>query len=294
MSSTRQTVSMIGLGQMGSALATAVLVPDLDVSVWNRSVAKSEQLAAQGAAVAHSVSDAVSRSEVIVVCLRGYDAAEALFRDEDVAPLLAGKIVVQLGNGVPTEVAAAAAWFSGQGAAYLDGSIMSYPDTVGSEACQVLVSGDPSAFEQCRPIFDAIGGDIRFLGADPMASAVINSSTLAFVYLNAHAFLTAAAMCDAADAPLDLLAELVGSFTSQMPPMLEQYVAMIDSGRYDSTTLRLATGADNLRAIADFGRQSGVDTRLIETAVRTLDEAAEAGHGINLAAVFETLRKPKD
>ena len=293
MDSTRRTVSMIGLGQMGSALATAVLVSELDVSVWNRSAAKCEALVARGAAVARSLSDAVSRSEVIVVCVRGYDAAEALFRDEDVAPLLAGKIVVQLGNGVPTEVAAAASWFSGQGAAYLDGSIMSYPNTVGSAACQVLVSGDPSAFEQCRPIFDAIGGDIRFLGPDPMASAVVNSSALAFLYLSTHAFLTAAAMCDAADAPLDLLAELVGSFTSQMPPMMEQYVAMIDSGNYDSTTLRLATGADNLRAIADFGRQSGVDTRLIETAVRTLDEANKAGHGVNLAAIFETLRKPK-
>lgn len=72
----------------------------------------------------------------------------------------------------------AAAWFAGHGVAYLDGSIMPLPDAVGSGECQVLVSGDPDAFDQCSPLFDAIGGDIRFLGSDPTASAVINSSGL--------------------------------------------------------------------------------------------------------------------
>lgn len=290
MSEEVQTVSMIGLGAMGSALARALLVTDLGVTVWNRSSDKCDALASEGAAVAGSISEAVDCSEVIVVCVRGYDVANDLFRDEGVVAQLAGKVVVQLGNGVPAEVSDAAHWFSEHGAAYVDGSIMTFPDAVGSADCQVLASGDPVAFERCRPVFDAIGGDIRFLGADPVASAVINASGLAFVYLTAHAFISAAALCDAADAPLDLFADVVGNFTTQMPAMFAEYVEMIGRGTYDSTTLRLASGADNLSAIAAFGRDRGVDVGLIDAALRVFDESASAEHGVNLASIFETLR----
>jgi 3-hydroxyisobutyrate dehydrogenase-like beta-hydroxyacid dehydrogenase len=287
----RETVSMIGLGQMGSALARAIAASDLDLTVWNRSDAKSRAFADQGASVAPSIGDAVAASDVIVVCVRGYDVAIALFDDPGTADSLAGKTLVQLGNGVPTEVAESASWFTARGAAYLDGSIMSYPDTVGTDDCQILVSGDPPAFERCEPLFDSLGGDIRFLGADPTASAVINTSALAFLYVNAHAFVSAAAMCDASGAPLDVLAAVIGNFTTMMPTMFDEYVAMIGTGSYDSTTLRLASGADNLRAIAEFGRASGVDTGLFDAALRTFDVSAAEGHGTNLAAIFEAVKR---
>ena len=201
--------------------------------------------------------------------------------------------MIQLGNGVPTEVSAAADWFTAQGAAYLDGSIIAFPDAVGTADCQVLVSGDPHSFERCEPVLDAIGGDVRFLGADPTASAVINTSGLAFVYVAAHAFVSAAAMCDASNAPLDLLADVVGKFTRQMPMMFGEYVDMIRAGNYDSTSLRLASGAENLHAITEFGRTIGVDTDLFESALRTMTASAAAGHGTNLAAVFEALKQQR-
>jgi 3-hydroxyisobutyrate dehydrogenase-like beta-hydroxyacid dehydrogenase len=228
----RPAVSMIGLGSMGSALAAAIASDGHDLTVWNRSAEKCLAVAERGASVVDSVGDAVSRSEVIVVCVRGYDVAGSLFQAPGAAPLLRGKTVIQLGNGVPTEVAEAAAWFADQGAAYLDGSIMTFPDAVGSAEGQVLVSGDPAAFQRCASVFDAIGGDVRFLGSDPTASAVINTSGLAFVYVAAHAFVSAAAMCDASGAPLDLLADVVGTFSAQMPAMFGEYVEMIAAGSY--------------------------------------------------------------
>ena len=66
-----RTVSMIGLGHMGTALASAIAGADHHLTVWNRSEAKCRALADRGAAVAESVGDAVSRSEVIVICVRG-------------------------------------------------------------------------------------------------------------------------------------------------------------------------------------------------------------------------------
>ena len=288
-----RTVSMIGLGHMGSALASAFVEAGHELTVWNRSDDKCEAFAERGAAVASSVGEAVSRSEVVVVCVRGYDVALELFDNRAAADSLDNKTLIQLGNGVPTEVTAAAEWFGSRGARYLDGSIMVFPDAVGTANCQVLVSGDSIAFEQSRSVLEALGGDIRFLGDEPTASAVINTSALAFVYVAAHAFVNSAAMCDASGAPLDLFADVVSTFTAKMPAMFAEYVSMIADGSYESSSLRLVTGAQNLQAIAEFGQASGVDTDLFESALRTMNESVTAGHGTNLAAVFEAVKRQR-
>jgi 3-hydroxyisobutyrate dehydrogenase-like beta-hydroxyacid dehydrogenase len=66
--SQHQTASMIGKGDMGAALAGALIDAGHDLTVWNRSDEKYRALADRGAAVASSVGDALSRSEVVVVC----------------------------------------------------------------------------------------------------------------------------------------------------------------------------------------------------------------------------------
>ncbi len=85
---------------------------------------------------------------------------------------------------------------------------------------------------------------------------MINTSALAFVYVAAHAFVSSAAMCGASGAPLDLFADVVGTFTAKMSPMFDEYVAMIAAGSYESSSLRLATGAQNLQAITEQSPQA--------------------------------------
>jgi hypothetical protein len=141
-------------------------------------------------------------------------------------------------------------------------------------------------------VLDAFGGDIRYLGQDPAASAVVNTAALAFVYAASHAFLGAAAMCDASGAALGTFGDVVGKFTAQLRPLFGEYVEMITARSYDSRNLRLATGADNLEAIIDFGRRAGVETGLFESALRDFRAAADLDKGVNLAATFEVLRPP--
>ena len=120
-----------------------------------------------------------------------------------------------------------------------------------------------------------------------------NTSALAFVDVAAHAFVSSAAMYDASGAPLDLFADAVSTLVAKMSPMFDEYVAMIAAGNYESSSLRLASGAQNLQAITEFGQASGVDTDLFESALRTLNASAEAGHGTNLAAVFEAVKRQR-
>ncbi len=60
---------MLGLGAMGSALATALLDSGRSVTVWNRTPGRAEGPVARGARAAGPVREAVTASPVVVACL---------------------------------------------------------------------------------------------------------------------------------------------------------------------------------------------------------------------------------
>ena len=97
-----QRVSVIGLGRMGSALATTLLEDHYKVTVWNRTAAKAEPLVEAGATLAASVNEAIDGSEEAwrsgerpIMCLGGSSkyvgtnlAATIVLEEALVVPLL--------------------------------------------------------------------------------------------------------------------------------------------------------------------------------------------------------------
>ena len=47
--------------------------------------------------------------------------------------------------------------------------------------------------------------------------------------------------------------DAIGRLTAQMPTLFGEYIEMINARTYESRTLRLATGADNLETVIEFG-----------------------------------------
>src|ERR1700722_19854921 len=71
-------VGFIGLGQMGSAIALNLVKAEHRVTVYNRTRAKAEALASQGAEIAESPADAC-RHPVLITMLADDSAVEAAF-----------------------------------------------------------------------------------------------------------------------------------------------------------------------------------------------------------------------
>ena len=100
-------VSVIGLGRMGAALAEALLNADHEVTVWNRTAGKAEPLTAKGARATASAAEALTASEVTIVCLTNHAATmEAL----NGVTALDGRTLVQLSTMTPEESRELALW----------------------------------------------------------------------------------------------------------------------------------------------------------------------------------------
>ena len=68
MTTTLQTVSFLGLGEMGSALARAVIRAGHPTTVWNRSSDKAMALIDDGARAATTAAESIDAADLIVVC----------------------------------------------------------------------------------------------------------------------------------------------------------------------------------------------------------------------------------
>ncbi len=63
------SVSVIGLGAMGSGIAHTLIERGCKVSVWNRSRAKVDALVSKGAIACAGPSDALDANTHVIVCL---------------------------------------------------------------------------------------------------------------------------------------------------------------------------------------------------------------------------------
>lgn len=117
-STSKAPVTLLGLGDMGIALARAWLAAEHPLTVWNRTPAKAAALAGEGARTVVTASEAVAAATgPVVVCLLDDASVGEVLDGAD----LAGKDIVNLTTGTPDQARKRARWAGERGARLLDG-----------------------------------------------------------------------------------------------------------------------------------------------------------------------------
>lgn len=286
------SVTVVGLGLMGSALARAAITAGLDVTVWNRSAAKAQAFADGPARIASTIEEAVDASDVVVVCVRDHDATNVALRTSTVEERLAGKVIVQLSTGTPSQAREAAAWAAGVGAEYLDGSIMGFPQDIGTDGLVILYGGEQASFDRCRPVAAAFGGTAMRIGSTPGSAAALDNALLSIYFSFLFGVLSGAAICDAEGIPLDAFKDVGRSLMPTFGGVLDRSVDMIANDSYVSEHSTLQTSWGAMSQIAAVVRDAELDDRFVECMRTYAAEAIDAGHGtLGNAVLFKHLRR---
>jgi 3-hydroxyisobutyrate dehydrogenase-like beta-hydroxyacid dehydrogenase len=175
-------VSVIGLGDMGSALARAFLADGHSVTVWNRTAERAAPLMQAGARAARSVAEAAEASDVTVMCVLDYGVGAGLLDVSNVAEKLRGKALVQLTTGTPRQAREMESWATQRGISYLDGAIISYPSGIGKPECTILYAGPSAVFETHKGLLGSLGGNSVFLGERVGDASTLDLSLLTFYF----------------------------------------------------------------------------------------------------------------
>ncbi len=286
-----QQVCVVGTGNMGSALAEALLAKGHNVTVWNRTASKCGALAAAGASIAASVAEGVSTTDVIVICVSDHEASAATLQTEDVAEALSGKLLVQLSTVTAEESRALGHWAEENGIDYLDGAILGYPQHMRSQHCPVVYSGTKTAFEAKTSVLTALGGSPRFLGEAIGGAPNFDKAILSCHYGSVLGFFHGAAICRAAGFPIEVFADLaLGAVGENTRSVQRLYGEMIASGSYEVTGSAMEVDGGAIAQVITVSEALGIDATFPKMVASYVERAIADGHGQEeLPAMFEML-----
>ncbi|MET9518472.1 NAD(P)-binding domain-containing protein [Streptomyces sp. NPDC002994] len=281
-------VSVLGLGMMGAALATALLKAGHPLTVWNRSAAKTGPLVAQGATPADTITDAVAASPLVIVCFTTNDNVTETLATVD----FTGKTLVNLTNGTPAQARSLATWAEKQGAAYVDGGIMAVPQMIATPAAYILYSGDEQAYETHRPTLSALGGT-RWVGTDPGRAALHDLALLTGMYGMLMGVAQAFALIRTENITATEFAEPLHEWLSAMLGGVVPGIAQaVDSGQHVTDVSSLAINQAAFPNFMETFRDQGISSELFEPMQKLLDRSVEEGHGADgLSRLVEMLKK---
>ncbi|MGO4841568.1 NAD(P)-binding domain-containing protein, partial [Rhizobiaceae sp. 2RAB30] len=108
--------------------------------------------------------DAIAVSDIVVVNVIDYAAADAALQAPAAVDALKGKLLVQLTSGSPRQARETGEWAAGHGIRYLDGAIMATPNVIGDAGATILYSGPKAHFDENRDVLLSFSGGSSHVG----------------------------------------------------------------------------------------------------------------------------------
>ncbi|MER5400815.1 NAD(P)-binding domain-containing protein [Streptomyces sp. NPDC002599] len=284
----KTSVTMLGLGAMGTALARTWLAAGHPLTVWNRTPARGAALAAEGAKVADSAAAAVAANTLIVVCLLDDASVDEALAGADVA----GRDLVNLTTSTPAQARARTEWARARGARYLDGGIMAVPPMIGVPEAggYVFYSGSREVFERHQEVLRVPAGT-TYVGEDAGFAALHDVALLSAMYGMfagaAHAF----ALIRKEDIDPVSLAPLLADWLVAMVPAVHQTADRLRSGDYSKGVVSdLAMQVAGTPTFLSTAEQQGVSSELLVPYFELMRRRlAEGGGEEDLTGVIDLL-----
>ena len=151
-------VGLIGLGNMGSGMASSLLKGGHDVTVYNRTPSKAQALVGQGARYAAQVADACRGDAVITMLADDVAVESVVFGDAGVIKNLArGAIHISSSTISVTLSEKMAAEHAASGQRFVSAPVFGRPEAAAAAKLFITAAGAPDAVDACMPLFESIG-----------------------------------------------------------------------------------------------------------------------------------------
>lgn len=284
-------MGLIGLGNMGSAFAERLLDAGYDLLVQNRSLEKTEPLAARGAAVAQSVGGLAAAVEIVLTSLSDDDAFESV-AGAVVGTAKPGTVLVDLSTVSPDASARVAALAEEASVLYLRAPVSGNPAVVRAGNLSFIVSGPDEALERAEPVLRAIGPTLHLVGEGEQARVVKLAVNLVIAGL-AQLMSEALVLGEASGVSRRALLETMGDSAAGAPFVKYKTEPLLRDDY--SATFTTSLMEKDIDLVLEAAEAAGVRLPLageIKTLVRS---AIEAGYGDDdFMALFLHLRSGSD
>jgi 3-hydroxyisobutyrate dehydrogenase len=280
-------IAVLGLGAMGKAIAQRLLGGGYDLTVWNRTPGKDEELVASGARSAETPANAVRNAEVVITMVTDPPAIEeVLFGTDGAASAIPREAtLIDISTVGPTAIASVVERLGP--VAVLDAPVLGSVPSVESGTLVILVGGDRAVFDRHADLLSLLGTPIYVgpSGSGAWLKLVNNAAgTAALVAVGELLGLTDRAEIDL-DVALDSLA------AGPLASLIERWRPRL-TGEDHASYFRLALARKDLALAFEEAERAGTELTVAEAAAARCDEAIEDGLGDeDFGAIVPFLRR---
>jgi 3-hydroxyisobutyrate dehydrogenase-like beta-hydroxyacid dehydrogenase len=285
-------VAFLGLGNMGTGIASNILKGGFYLAVWNRTQAKMQPLTDNGARGAADPKEAVHGADLVITCLMDDQSILDNLEGEEgfLSGMKEGATHLCVTTISPPCADKLAAIHRDHGSHFVAGPVLGRPDAAAAGELRTFLAGDAQGIETATPVCEAYTDAVIPIGDKPSNAAslklCINYSLISIIEMMGEVYTCA----DKAGLDLDLLQMLYQSMFEH--PVLKMYAGKIRGREFDDGGFRMTGGLKDVRlmlqAAQEFGTQFEIGN-IIEAKMLT---ALEQGmQDMDWSAIYEISRQ---
>jgi len=287
----RSRLGFIGLGYLGSRIARRLATAGFPMVVYNRTVAKTVELAALGAEVVDQPAKLASRVDVMLSCLFDESAVESVYLGSGgvLSSLRPGARIIELSTISPEASRRLHRSAERVDISVLDVAVSGSTASAEAGALTLFGGGNREAFDSAEPIFAAIAKQWFYMGASGSGVAmklVVN----AILGVGMQAIAEAAALGSRLGLPRELLFDTLAK-TAVVAPAHAGKLATAKNHDY-SPQFPIRLMRKDFGLILMEAAQAGLEMPATEAASIVNSEEAANGREEDFSAIFRQMEQP--
>ncbi len=286
-----KTISYLGLGTMGSGMASNLLRAGYDLTVWNRSAEKCEPFARKGAHVADTPADAVRDVDLVMYSLSNDLAVEeVVFGAKGIlSGSSEGQIAIDMSTVLPAASLREQEAYAEHGVDFLDAPVFGSKKESADAKLWIMAAGNKAIFEKVKPVLEHLGQTVHYFGKNGNAAAMKLVGNL-IVALEMEALAEGLVLAQKAGLDLNTVMEVlkVADFRSPLIASNGQNILK----RNFSTSFALKLMLKDAGLIEKFAESLQSPIPALRVVGKNLAAAVDLGFGNeNASALIKTLEK---
>jgi 3-hydroxyisobutyrate dehydrogenase-like beta-hydroxyacid dehydrogenase len=286
-----KTISYLGLGTMGSGMATNLLKAGYELTVWNRDAEKCEPFSRKGARVADTPTDAVRDVDLIIYSLSNDQAVEdVVFGAKGILRgINQDQIAIDMSTVLPATSLREQEAYAKRGVDFLDAPVFGSKKESADAKLWIMAAGNKAIFEKVKPVLEHLGQTVHYFGKNGNAAAMKLVGNL-IVALEMEALAEGLILAQKAGLNLSTVMEVikVADFRSPLLVSNGQNILKRDFSTSFALTLMLKD-ADLIKKFAESLQSPIPALRRVE---KNLASAVTLGFGCeNASALIKALEK---
>ncbi|QBN18304.1 NAD(P)-dependent oxidoreductase [Flavobacterium nackdongense] len=159
-------IGWIGLGNMGTPMASNLSKAGFPLTVFNRNILKTKPFENTGVTIAKNSRELVAQSDIIFTMLSNDEALEAVFGEILGMDDIAGKLFIDMSTISEQLSVSTAQRLKQKKASFLDAPVAGSTQPAANGTLTIMVGGDAADLTKAMPYFEKLGKFIKHVGVN--------------------------------------------------------------------------------------------------------------------------------